>query len=122
MGSECVAAEGVWHPPYPATRIQNLSWIDNKCGVCDDGTVCAASGIGWTCSKEDACFNFTVVGNQFGNGASKPHGPPRPDAGQYNCHFIESFSVSGNSPGEANLVKCMANSMNRTEVALRIEV
>jgi polygalacturonase len=44
--STCTIAGGVWKPPYPATHLKNLSWIDNRCGVCDDDTVCKPAGFG----------------------------------------------------------------------------
>jgi sialate O-acetylesterase len=57
----------------------------------------------WTCSVADACHNFTIEGNQFGNSSDAQ--------AQYNCKFIESFKLEGNTPGEDTLQKCMVNSM-----------
>ena len=74
---------------YPATTIRNISWIGNTCG---------SGGGSWGCSVNDTCSGIAVVNNSLPNGTD------------YQCEYIESFTVHGNEP--LGLPSCMRESMH----------
>ena len=83
-------------PPvgYAPTEVWNISFIGNR-------ALGGATGAAWVCSVNDVCEGLTVVNNSVLH-AEHPWG----------CHFINTYSVSGNTP--AGLTDCMRDSMNRS--------
>ena len=79
---------------YPATSIRNISFIGNTCG---------ANQVGLHCNANDTCTDISVIDNTVQTkGAAVP----------WDFHWIESYTVRGNSPPGA--LACMHGAMNAT--------
>jgi len=88
---------------YPPTLVRNISFINNH-------ALGRAVGVTFECAENDVCENFVVINNTVA--AAKA------DQDIWNCRFIKTFTVSGNTP--AGLERCMEQSMNQTAVAAAV--
>ena len=92
------------NPPsaYPPTLVANVTFRGNR-------ALGAATGVAFVCSVHDVCENITVEDNVVESAS--------PGADPWHCEFVDTFTVSGNSPG--GLAACMKNSIpNRSTVVL----
>jgi polygalacturonase len=97
---------------YDAVLVRNISFVGNRAF----GSGKAAT---WDCSINDVCHDIQVVDNHVAVDPTDNHDNNNDNESKHNgtnnpwtCHFIDTFTVSGNYPH--GLEECMEQSMNAT--------